>query len=67
MDEYRKRLRDNDSGSWSQEARDWSTSSGLIAGGGNMIDGTTNYMWEITCVPTHSSRMCEDTSKMTNE
>ena len=46
MDEYRKRLRDNDSGSWSQEARDWSTSSGLIAGGGNMIDGTTNYMWE---------------------
>ena len=46
MDEYRKRLRDNDSGSWSQEARDWSTYSGLIAGGGNMIDGTTNYMWE---------------------
>lgn len=46
MDEYRKRLRDNDSGSWSQEARDWSTSSGLIAGGGNMADGSPNYMWE---------------------
>lgn len=46
MDEYRKRLRDNDSGSWSQEARDWSTSSGLIAGGGGMIDGSPNYMWE---------------------
>ena len=46
MNEYRKQLRDNESGDWSQEARDWSTSTGLIAGGGSMPDGSPNYMWE---------------------
>ena len=43
--EYRQGLQDNDCGSWSQEARDWATSTGLIAGGGNGADGKPNYMW----------------------
>lgn len=43
--DMRKGWQDNDCGSWSQEARDWATSTGLIAGGGKMPDGTPNYMW----------------------
>lgn len=43
--DMRKDWQDNDCGSWSQEARDWATSTGLIAGGGKMPDGTPNYMW----------------------
>lgn len=46
MNAYRQQLRDNESGSWSQEARDWSTSTGLIAGSGTVADGSPNYMWE---------------------
>lgn len=45
MNEYRAELRDNDSGEWSQEARDWATSTGLFAGSGTLADGTPNYMW----------------------
>ena len=42
----RKALQDNDCGKWSQEARDWAVSTGLIAGSGEaMPDGTPNYMW----------------------
>ena len=48
MNQYRSELQDNDSGSWSQEARDWATSSGLIVGSGNAPDGTPNYMWADT-------------------
>lgn len=41
----RKELQDNDCGAWSAEARAWATSTGLIAGGSPMPDGTPNYMW----------------------
>ena len=43
--EMRKELQDNDSGKWSEEARQWATSTGLIAGNGEVIDGEPNYMW----------------------
>ena len=39
--EMRKELQDNDSSTWSAEAREWATSTGLIEGSGN-----ANYMWE---------------------
>lgn len=45
MAESRKTLQDNDCGDWSKEAREWAISSGLIAGGGKLPDGTDNYMW----------------------
>ena len=41
MAEYRKTLQDNDAGTWSQQARDWAITTGLMQGGG---DG--NYMWQ---------------------
>ncbi len=44
--EMRKDLQDNDSGSYSQEAREWSVKTGLIQGGGKLPDGSDNYMWE---------------------
>ena len=37
--EMRKELQDNDSGQWSEEARQWATSTGLIAGMGTMPNG----------------------------
>lgn len=43
MKEYRKTLQDNQAASWSQEARDWAVSTGLIVG--NSTDDP-NYMWE---------------------
>lgn len=43
--EMRKELQDNDSGKWSEEARTWATSTGLIAGNGTEINGEPNYMW----------------------
>ena len=43
--EQRKELQDNDCGTWSQAARDWATSTGLIVGSGNGPDGQPNYMW----------------------
>ena len=46
MAEYRKKLRDNDSGDWSQEAREWAVSVGLFAGNGTDINGEPNYMWQ---------------------
>lgn len=48
MNQYRAKLQDNDCGSWSQAARDWATSVGLIAGSGNGPDGKPNYMWADT-------------------
>lgn len=48
MNEYRKELQDNDCGDWSQEARDWSTSTGLFSGGTPLPDGSPNYMWADT-------------------
>lgn len=46
MEAYRKELRDNDSGQWSKEAREYAVSSGLFAGSGTTPDGQPNYMWE---------------------
>lgn len=46
MDEYRKKLRDNDCGPWSKEAREYAVSSGLFAGSGTTPDGQPNFMWE---------------------
>lgn len=46
MDAYRKELRDNDSGQWSREAREYAISSGLFTGSGTTPDGEPNYMWE---------------------
>lgn len=40
-----KELQDNDSSKYSEEARAWATSTGLIAGNGEVIDGEPNYMW----------------------
>lgn len=45
---YRKELQDNDSGSWSEEARQWAVDAGLIAGNGTAPDGSPNFMWEDT-------------------
>lgn len=46
MAAYRKDLRDNDCGSWSEEARQFAVSTGLFAGSGATTDGQPNYMWE---------------------
>ena len=46
MEAYRNELRDNDSGAWSKEARDFAVASGLFAGSGTAPDGQPNYMWE---------------------
>lgn len=43
--EMRKDLQDNDCGSWSEEARNWSVQNGLIQGSGETIDGEPNYMF----------------------
>ena len=45
MEAYRKELRDNDSGEWSREAREYAISSGLFTGSGTAPDGQTNYTW----------------------
>ena len=44
--EMRKDLKDNDSSSYSAEARDWAIKNKLIQGNGETIDGEPNYMWE---------------------
>lgn len=44
--EMRKELQDNDGGKWSEEARRWATSTGLVTGNGTNINGEPNYMWE---------------------
>lgn len=44
--EMRKDLQDNDSGTYSQEAREWAVKTGLIKGGDPLPDGSPNYMWE---------------------
>lgn len=46
MDQYRTELRDNDSGDWSKEAREWAIKNEIFSGGGTLDDGTPNYMWE---------------------
>lgn len=44
--EMRKGLQDNDASTYSNEARNWATSSGLIAGNGTEINGEPNCMWQ---------------------
>lgn len=46
MNEYRATLRDNDSGDWSKESRQWAISTGLVKGSGTLPNGEPNYMWE---------------------
>lgn len=41
--EMRKELQDNDAGTWSQEARDWCVTNGIVAGGSAT---EFNGMWE---------------------
>lgn len=41
-----KALEDNDSGTWSKEAREWAIAEGIITGIGNGPDGKPNYAWE---------------------
>lgn len=43
--EMRKELQDNDASSYSAEARQWATASGLIVGNGTTINGEPNCMW----------------------
>lgn len=45
MEQYRKELQDNDAGSWSEAARQWAISNGLISGMGTGADGKPNYAW----------------------
>ncbi len=44
--EMRTELKDNDSQSWSKDAREWAVSSGLINGNGTTVGGEDNMMWE---------------------
>ena len=39
VEAYRKELRDNDSGQWSKEAREYAVSTGLFVGSGTTPDG----------------------------
>jgi hypothetical protein len=43
--EMRKELQDNDAGQWSDDARDWAISTGLITGSGTVDNGDPNCMW----------------------
>lgn len=43
---YRQELRDNDSSAYSEAARNWAVSIGLIFGNGVTSDGQPNYMWQ---------------------
>lgn len=43
--EMRKELQDNDAGQWSEAARAWALSNGLINGNGTTINGEPNCMW----------------------
>ena len=44
--DMRKELQDNDSSSYSDAAKQWATSTGLIQGNGTVVNGQPNYMWE---------------------
>ena len=46
MNKYRDSLRDNDSGTWSEEARRWAIDTELFVGSGATASGDPNYMWE---------------------
>lgn len=44
--QMRKDLQDNDSSTYSAEARQWAIDNGIIQGSGTLDDGSPNYMWE---------------------
>lgn len=46
MRQYRQDLRDNDSGDWSQKAREYAVREGIFSGSGAAPDGSPNFMWE---------------------
>lgn len=46
FNEFRKGLQDNDSGAYSEQARQWAKDTGLIAGNGTTINGEPNCMWQ---------------------
>ena len=46
MGQYREKLRDNDCGKWSQEARKFAVEHGIFTGSGTAPDGQPNFMWE---------------------
>ena len=43
--DMRKELQDNDANQWSEAARAWAISNGLIKGNGTEINGEPNYMY----------------------
>lgn len=43
--EMREELKDNDCGTFSEDARKWSIENDLIQGNGEAINGEPNYMW----------------------
>jgi hypothetical protein len=46
LNEYRATLKDNEADTYSEEARDWAVSTGLIKGSGVDETGEPNYMWQ---------------------
>jgi len=46
MNKYRSNLKDNDSSTWSEEARQWAIDTELFVGSGTTASGDPNYMWE---------------------
>lgn len=44
--EMRKELQDNDCATYSESAREWAISNGLILGNGTVENGEPNYMWD---------------------
>lgn len=46
MAEYRGKLQDNDSGEWSEKARQYAIEQGIFSGAGPGPDGQPNYMWQ---------------------
>ena len=46
LNDSQKALKDNDSGTWSKEAREWAIANGIVNGIGNGPDGLPNYAWE---------------------
>lgn len=44
--QFRAELQDNDASAYSEAARAWAISTGLVNGGGKLPDGSLNYMWE---------------------
>lgn len=46
LNEYRDNLKDNDADVYSEEARNWAISTGLIKGSGTLENGEPNYMWQ---------------------